>query len=191
MTRRTKTVIAVALALLVLLIILGLLWWLWGRGPATPTNVNQPITEPERLPLEIIDKQPSPVKAPDVEASLKATASTFTERFGSFSNQGSFENLEDVRPLLTVKMRGTVDALIADQRSTAAADGPYYGVTTQALVVTITGYDESLGRADVTVITQRAESKGTTANPRVFYQKINLKLVKIGDAWKVDEAVWE
>jgi len=189
MSRRTKSIVAIIILALVLL--LALLWWLWGRGPVMPTNVNQPTTEPERLPVEIIDKQPSPVKAPDVEASLKATASTFTERFGSFSNQGSFENLADVRPLLTVKMRGTVDALIADQLSTAAAGSPYYGVTTQALVVTITSFDESLGRADVTVNAQRAESKGTTVNPRVFYQKINLKLVKTGDAWKVDEAVWE
>lgn len=189
MSKRTKIMVAVTIVTLVL--VLGLLWWFWGRGPATPTNVNQSTTEPERLPVEVINKPPSPVKAPDVEASLKATASTFTERFGSFSNQGSFENLEDVRPLLTVKMRGTVDQLIANQRSTAAADSPYYGITTQALVVTITSYDESLGRADVTVNTQRAESKGTTVNPRVFYQKINLKLVKTGDVWKVDEAVWE
>lgn len=189
MSRRNKIIIVVAAVLVALLIIFGLVWWLGGRGPVTPAT-NQ-AGEPERLPVTSVNKPPSLVKAPDVEASLKAVASTFTERFGSYSNQGSFGNLEDLRGLLTVKMRGTIDSLIAEQRAKIVDSSTYYGITTQALVVTITSFDESLGRAAVTVNTQRSESKGSTVNPRIFYQKIDLKLAKVSDSWKIDEAVWQ
>jgi len=190
MTINRRTKIIASIVIIVLIIVFGLIWWLGGRGPTTPTNTNQGA-EPVRLPVETVNRPPSPVDAPDVEASLKAIAATFTERYGSFSNQSNFNNLDDLLPLLTVKMRGTIDAMVTAERAQAVADSPYYGITTQALVITITSYDEALGRAEVTVNTQRAESKGTTQNPRVFYQKIDLKLAKSGDSWKVDEARWQ
>ena len=67
----------------------------------------------------------------------------------------------------------------------------YSGVTTKALSVEIKTFEEASGKAEVIVNTQRQKSQGTTVNPEVYYQKLELSLVLAGGSWQVDEAKWE
>ncbi|MCL5794914.1 MAG: hypothetical protein M1338_00950 [Patescibacteria group bacterium] len=195
MTQRKK-IIFITIAVIALLIIIFFLWWLLRPKPIVfvpPTNTDS-VINPPKLPAAVsITNSPAsvPIKEPKTEAALKTIALTFAERFGSFSNQSNFENLNNLRDLMTVKMRGWADNYIAEQRNNLSAETGYYGVTTQALSVIITSFDESLGRADAQVSTQRQESKGSTQNPRVYYQSLYLKMVKTDSGWKVDEAAWK
>lgn len=196
MSRRTKIIIGIIIALVViLLLIIGILWWLnYVKKKAEPlTNVNEGIqipTTPSSASAGL-PEMTSPVGEPQLEATLKAIAFTFAERFGSYSNQGNFSNLEALRDLMTVKMKAWADNYQATEKVKLAENPRYYGVNTQALSAEITTFDETLGRAEIIVVTQRQEAKGTPANPEVFYQSLKLQIVKTEVGWKVDSAEWQ
>jgi hypothetical protein len=194
MSRRNKIIIAVLGAIIVILLIFGLIWWLNNRqGLAGRADTNQGLEAPSglpQIPAGLTNTAESPVKEPKLEANLKATAFTFAERFGSYSNQGNFSNLDDLRVLMTTRMKAWTDNYKASQKTTAEG-ATYYGITTQALSVQISEFDESLGRAEIIATTQRREAKGSTVNPKIFYQDLKLQLVKTGEGWKVDSAVWQ
>ena len=198
MENRRKIIIAVIIILVLLASGVGFWWWL-GLGQKTvgPSAglTNEPTDFRQQIPVSSAITNTNAlaplVKEVALESTLKSVARTFAERLGSYSNQGNFSNLEDLRSLMTVKMSGWADNYIAEQKAANASAGVYYGVTTLALAVNITAFDESLGRAEARVSTQRQEAKESTVNPRTFYQDLLLKLVKTAEGWKVDEAVWQ
>ena len=194
MSRRNKIIIAVLVAIIATLLIFGLIWWLNNRpGPAEGVDTNQGLEVPSglpQIPIGLTNTVESPVKEPKLEASLKAIAFTFAERFGSYSNQGDFSNLDDLRDLMTIKMKAWVDNYKASQEITAEG-AVYYGITTQSLSAQISEFDESLGRAEIIVTTQRGEARGSPVNPKIFYQDLKLQLVKTGEGWKVDSVIWQ
>jgi len=196
MSRRSKIIIAVIAIVVVLLIVAGLIWWLIMRPQLDreAVNANQGLQIPAGLPNTPPGSVNTPealLGEPELEAGLKAIALTFAERFGSYSNQGNFSNLDDLIDLMTVRMKAWSDNYIATNKLLPGDDPDYYGVTTKALSVQILNFDKSLGRSEVTVSTQRQEARGNTINPRIFYQDLNLDLVDSGDGWKVDRAEWQ
>ena len=191
MSRRNIIIIIAAVIALVLIIIL--VWWLFflrrpQPAPANPSAIEVPVTLPQAS-SGLANESQSPVFEPALESSLKAMALTFAERFGSYSNQSNFSNLDALRDLMTVRMKIWADSYQASQAG--IEDAAYYGVTTQALSAQITAFEESLGQAEIVVTTQRQEAKVSTVNPRVFYQDLKLQLVKTGEGWKVDSAEWQ
>lgn len=194
MSKRNKIIISI-IAVIVLIIIAILIWWFLQRGGLlqSTTNTNQTATAPQQLPIVsgLTNSSAVRIEEPKVEATLRAVAMTFTERFGSYSNQSGFQNLEDLQDLMTVKMKGWADNFVLEQRTLFTDNEVYYGITTSALSSVIVDFDESLGRAEVVVDNQRQESRGSTINPKVLYQKIQLRLVKTSSGWKVDEAIWQ
>jgi len=196
MSRRNKIIIAVIVAIVVLLIIIGLTWWLNMRQQPEGGTVdtNQGLQIPAGLPNTPPGSVNTPealLGEPELEANLKAIALTFAERFGSYSNQGNFSNLDDLRDIMTVRMKAWSDNYIATNKFLSEDGQDYYGVTTKALSVQVVNFDDSLGRAEVMATTQRQEAKGSTINPQVFYQDLKLNLVDSGDGWKVDRAEWQ
>ena len=131
------------------------------------------------------------VISPEKEKIQKKTnianlAASFSERFGSYSNQSDYANVEDLKLLMTPKMRSWADKYVAEGRSKMKKGEPYFGVTTKALSTKI--ISESDDKAEVLVSTQRTEKRDEEEN--VYYQKITLKLIKEGGMWKVDSAEW-
>ena len=194
MSKRNKIIIGI-IAVVILIIIAILIWLFLQRDVVTQPigNINQGATAPQQLPIVsgLTNSSAVKIEEPKVEATLRAIAMTFAERFGSYSNQSGFKNLEDLQDIMTVKMKGWADNFVLEQRSLFTDNEVYYGITTSALSVVIVDFDESLGRAEVIVDNQRQESRGSTINPRVLYQKIQLRLVKTSAGWKVDEAIWQ
>jgi len=190
MDRRRKIIIAGATFIIVLLIIFIVLWFL--NRPQTTVvpageNVNNGMLVPEDVPETIKDLPDGLIEQPALETDLRSIALIFAERFGSYSNQGNFSNLNELESLMTVKMKAYADIL----KSKSAASDIYYGITTKALTVKIESFEEAAGRSEITVTTQRQESKGTTLNPEIFYQDLKLQLVKTESGWKVDSATWQ
>ncbi|MFH2063069.1 MAG: hypothetical protein ABIJ46_02845 [bacterium] len=202
MTSRTKKVIgAVVLALVIILLAL-FLWLSGGEQPPSVVNTgnfpaNAPsggfnsssggvqfdvtqVTEPVRTPEE--------VAAPDQQTNLKRIAAAFAERYGSYSNQGDYRNLEELQSLMTDSMAAVTADYVARARSESAASPEYVGVTTRALVTEVDRFDLTGGEADVRVNTQREEI--TAAGSRVYYQELNLRFVMVGELWKVDSVEW-
>ena len=193
MQRRTRIIIAVVAVIIIVLIAL-FLWWLFNRSNLSlivNQNTNQPPPQ-EQLPSASTGLPPdATVLTPEkkLEATLTAIAMTFAERFGSYSNQGSYTNLDDSKSLMTIRMIAWSENYKASHP--IETNAPYSGVSTKALSAKVMSSDEATGRAEVTVVTQRQESQGTTINPRITYQSLKLSMVREGSEWKIDSAEWQ
>lgn len=119
-------------------------------------------------------------------------ALNFAERFGSYSNQVNFKNITDLKLYMTISMQDWADNYLAQQRSAAKDTSEYYGITTKAVAKEIKEFDDQQGRAVVLVKTIRQEASGNTDNfSDSFNQDITITIIKEGDVWKVDRAIWE
>src|SRR3989338_1989723 len=192
MSRRKKIIIITIIVIVVLLLIIGLFWWFWQKKPSPmATNTNQGLQIPDDVvrPSADLNTNVPPGQA-KLEAELKAIAMTFAERFGSYSNESNFSNLDDLKSLMTIRMKAWAESYKAEKSNDSTASD-FSGVTTQALSGEIQDLDESIGRAEILVNTQRRQAQGNPINPEVYYQKLKLRLVKSCEGWKVDSAEWQ
>ena len=118
------------------------------------------------------------------EQDLMAVARNFAERFGSYSSDSNFNNLEEVKAVSTVKLIGELQDII----DTAEVQPGFYGVSSWAMKVEI--LESAVGSAQVEVNLQRRETKEGQAE-FVYYQKLLLSLIRSGSAWLVDGAEWQ
>ncbi|MBN1779139.1 MAG: hypothetical protein JW816_02885 [Candidatus Buchananbacteria bacterium] len=191
-SKRNKIILLSILGLvLAILIVGGIYWYLNNKTTKVPLKESSdfvnvvPISGPpinSDEPLAVTEK-------PALQSSLKAVATTFTERFGSYSNESNFSNLSDLKILMTDKMKSWAIGFISQQLS--VDQSIYYGIDTKAINAKVKSFDEKAGLADIQVVTQRQEFKGGLENPKTFYQNLNLKLVQLNGAWLVDQASWE
>lgn len=120
------------------------------------------------------------------EDRILALARSFTERYGSFSNQNDFENLERLMIYMTAKLQNETNQFITSQEG--KDNSVYYGVTTSVVSLNIDKLEE--GRGVVLVSTRRRESKeGSTTD--VFSQTARIVLLKEGGEWLVDKFEWQ
>jgi hypothetical protein len=131
---------------------------------------------------------PPPVEGEEkVKADLNRLAAAFAERFGSYSNQGEYANLLDLKPIMTNAMQKWADEYIAKSKAENANISIYSGVTTRAVSVKITSLNDKNGTAKAVVNTQREKTGGVR---EIYYQNLELEFQKIKNEWKVDKAKW-
>jgi hypothetical protein len=154
-------------------------------------------TEPRRI-VVIEDQEQNQAQTPAASSGefgkedLMRMAASFTERFGSYSNQSNFSNIIDLRIFMSQKMKKWADSYVESERIKDAANDIYYGITTKAIAKDLKEYDDDLGRARVTVMTRRREATVTTGNfSNVIDQNIEIYFIRENGVWKVDNALWE
>ena len=125
------------------------------------------------------------------EASLKSIARSFAERFGTYSNQNNFENIEHLIPYMTERMKQWATNYLEEKRANPVYAGIYHGITTKSLSIDTVSYDTNAGTAEFMIKTQRRESTGSTSNSQLTYQDIQIKFRRDQGIWKVDEAWWK
>lgn len=128
-----------------------------------------PLTDSEKV---IADK-----------AVLQQTARYFTEIFGSYSSDNNFQNLKDLKSLMTTTYWAKWEKDLANITSNTT-----YSVWSQAMNATIDQYSASAGT--VTVLCKRGERKSKTEKENIFYQSAQVNLVKVNGTWLVDKVVW-
>lgn len=121
------------------------------------------------------------------ETRIVSLANSFTERYGSYSSDTDFENVEALRSFMTDTMSQSADVFIKQPYPTA--EGEFYGITTQTANVKITDYTEGASGATVEVDTRRTETKGIN-EAIIFSEKARLQFKKVSDSWKVDRFQW-
>lgn len=190
MTKRKK-IFSIVLTLVVLLLILILLWLVWqkpgGLALLKTTNNTPPVSiennvKTEETPSEVAALEPS-----SVESSLESLAATFAERYGSYSTESDFANLNDVMGLMTTTFKKETENFIASTKISS----DYYGITTRVLSVKVVSLDEVEGTATIEVSTQQEESKGSPRDSQLRYQKLVLGFLEVDGVWKVGSAVWQ
>lgn len=123
------------------------------------------------------------------ETDLKKLASSFAERFGSYSNQSQYDNIKDLKLFMSENMKTWADDYLEEQRSEEYS-GSYYGISTKSVTAKVQNFDKQAGEARVLVQTQRIESEEGKEDKRT-YQDIVLDFVKQDGSWKADQAEWQ
>ena len=161
--------------------------------PAAPVSQTTATPEPAATVKEPVTVQPvSPLKKAEVKADdLARMASSFAERFGSFSNQSDYGNLRDLQIFMTQGLKTWAENYIADARSKKGDTSIYYGIVTKSILSEVKQFDADSGQAEILVKTQRRESAGATGNSSSFYQDIIIKYRLEGSVWRVDGAYWQ
>lgn len=129
-----------------------------------------------------------PVAASDAVGRL---AMSFVERYGSYSNQSDYGNLENLYPFMTDAFADTTRAFVIAERRKGADTSIYFGVSTRAASFTVGGFDEQDGIASFTVITARQESVGVSSNVRRYTQNALVTMANVGGAWKISGLTWQ
>jgi len=138
-----------------------------------------PEPEPEE---EVVRTLPE-----DGPAGASTIARGFVERFGSYSTEGGYQNIEDVIAISTASLAERLEDLADSAR--ASSDDEYYGIST--LIISVKTLEETETTAVIEILTQRVESIGSPRNSTTVYQTITINLLKIGDEWFVDDFLWE
>lgn len=128
--------------------------------------------------------------APAPSDAVGRIAMSFVERYGSYSNQSDFGNLENLYPFMTDAFATSTRATVAAERRKGTDNSVYYGLTTRATAFTVGSFDEQAGTATMTVTTARQESVGSSADVRRYDQDAIVTMTNVDGAWKVSGLTW-
>ena len=193
MTARRRAILIVALALLLIGIIIFAIIYFWPKPvaapviaqPAAPTTVGTtPTPAAVQNPLK-----PIVLAAPAGSTAAAQMAELFAERYGSYSNQGDFQNLKDLLPVMTASYRAKTEVYLATAQPADVAN--YAGVTSLKISTQVRSYSDSAGTAVIAVTLQQQKSVGASVTPAISYRTLRMALKRAGKDWQVDSAVWE
>ena len=182
MERKHKIEIIIAV---LILLVLGILLFLYFMRPAIIENIREDDDievidgEDDDTPVETVDTS-------DLPDQPETIARVFVERFGSFSSESGYDNIDEVSALATSSLQ---DRLLGIAEGARGQDSEsYYGVSTTVLTFeTVASSDSSI---TLLITTQRAESIDSPANTTTRYQEIEVAMIASGDTWLVDSFTW-
>jgi hypothetical protein len=181
MSRRKIEVIAAVVILILLLILLFIIL----KKPKSEVDTTP---EPEQVVETMPEVNPADIPAPGV-VSASTVARIFIERFGSYSSETDFANVDDVMKLATPSYQDELEILVEGYRRQFDENSAYAGISTQ--VITIKTVSESDTEATFLITTQREESLGNPGNTTLRYQDAEVTVVKSGDDWLINALTWK
>lgn len=186
-----KKIIIIVLAVVVLSLVAVLIWSLFFRQQSQPELTETPDTVIDDVQIIAPDNLP-PAQNPRIEVEqnyllgVRPLAMSFAERFGSYSSQAGYEHIADLQLVMTPNMRQTINnSYFQDNLNSQIYDG----YQTKALRAEILSFNDR--EASIVVDTQRLHYREDRQEPEIFYQSIELKLLKFGEEWRVDQARWQ
>ena len=191
-----KTIITVILILLLIAAGASVLFWYWqsqqnsqitsdpmidvttdDSSKITLPSLNDPLTNET-------DSEPRIVPG---DSSLIANLYYFVERFGTYSNISDFQNVEDIKSVITDDFYNQVIAnrknLTFEETSTLEYEAY------DAKVIKVDWLDNTEIQATAKVTTRRHKITEDSNNP--FSQDIVVRLNKVNNQWLISEAVWQ
>lgn len=194
----TPKKIIIALIIILALAVVAYFLFLKPKPATEPQDITSPTEESKKSNQQ---SQPEagrplaetiqPASAEEVEyGQVRNLTLSFSERFGSYSNQAEYQNLLELKLQMTENLKNWTDNFIAQSRQSASIEDEYYSQTTKALSIKENYYDVASGQAEFIVTCQRQETTGSAAS-RAYYQKIKITLKKQTGAWLVDTAEWQ
>lgn len=197
MDRRKKIILVIAAVLVLIGILAVLLRPKRAAGPyesspagsLTPSSAGALTRSGGLVAAAPVNESVLPPSPPPAETAVRQVAMTFAERYGSFSSEGNFVNLEDLYTIMTERYQRSTEVELARLRQQPRS--PEFSSTTTVVVKVDVDLPsgETSQRAAARVLTQRTEVRGGVA-PRTYGQTLTIALVKISDGWRVDQATW-
>lgn len=193
MTDRRRAILIVALAVLLLGVIVAAIILVIRAIPkktvSLPAGQETSLPTPEQEAAAAIIRNPLvPAAAEPVGRTAAAQmAELFAERYGSYSNQGDYQNVRDLLPVMTSGYRAKTEATLAAAAPQRAQT--FEGVTSVKISSDVRSFDETAGTAVVGVTLQQEKISGTSTVSG--YRTLRMELKKIGEDWRIDAARWE
>jgi len=189
----TKIIILIIIGLVIIAgIVLGFLYLRQEPEPEPPAPVVDETQPPPREPITTEPQKPL-IQLPEMTEQEKSAeelqnlARVFAERYGSFSNQGGFQNIDDVKTLVTEDMKDWLEQKKQESMEKYPINDAYFGVTTSAPISKVESFTED--KAMIIVTTQRRETKnGETTN---YNQDIKIEFTKQDGKWLISGAYWQ
>jgi len=193
MTKRKKTILIISIILLIAIIVIAVYFLFLRDKIAIPfqTTPDQSL-ESETSEPQTFQASPQDTATPEESeyGQVKNLATSFAERYGSYSNQNNCQNLKELKVFMTQKMENWADNFIANSCN-IDSESAYHAQTAKALSTQEDFYSSDLGQAEFTVKCQRKEFIGSPNNPSTYYQDIKVTLVKQESEWQIDSAFWQ
>ncbi len=179
----------VLIIIVVLVLIIGALYFLiWRARP-----VVKPV-EPSPQPVEAGAEQGGAVDSTQpvidsvvlLQQELKNRARVFIERYGSYSSDANFANLEDLIPMMSESLANETKNYIAAQRAKEKVGQIFYSSTTRVLSIKFEDFIPDVS-AVFTALCQQQETKDKTTN--MVYKTVKLKMVFENNGWLIDSII--
>lgn len=145
---------------------------------SSTTNTNSSTTEtvaPERTEQE-------------EKTFILNLAKNFTERFGTYSNQNDFANLENSKVYATADMQARLDKIIDDNQKYKYQ--PYFSIDAEATSATLLEYEFGQDSAKAQVVAIRQETQSLPDKTTNYNQTAEVVLKKQNNTWKIDIITW-
>lgn len=181
--QRRKLIIA-ALVLFVLIILL-VLFWLLRTPSASPVPVDLDAVPSAEVRDTTVDTLTPPVTPGTADA--QTVARTFAERFGTYSSDVAFSNVEEVQELVTPAYYQVLQAQIQP----ASDYAEYQGRTTRAISTELVGGSEVSGSMTFRVTAQQEMTTRDRKNSKITYEQAQVTVVRSGEVWRVSAFAWE
>jgi len=208
LTKRKKIIwLIIILLLLIIAVLIYLFLTYFRQSSEVKTNLNANLNQaglPAQVPGPNVFNKPDLGVAAEIQGlnqgkavsetekqNVLFVASSFVERFGSYSNQSNYKNLDELNVFMTASMQNWIIRYKEDLKKQNPDINTYYALETKAISTQVRSLDEKAGRGEILVKTQRQEFKNSITNPRIFYQDILLNLVKVDNQWKINGAYWQ
>jgi len=201
-----KKIYAILLILLAILFIVGIIYFLFFYGKTKDnslvqteegkktSNIVGELKSIKKVVKKIVQKESKEGVVVDEEidkSNLEKKASSFAERFGSYSNQSNYENISSLKVFMSKKMKIWADKFIKEAREKEEDSSVYNGVRTKALISEMINFDKAKGEAKILVKTQKVKTNGESGNPVSKQEDILIIFIKENGVWKVDGAFWQ
>jgi len=199
MTQTAKSRLIVFVAILLVGTVVLLFAFLGGRKDAGKTANESPaigadqVSRPETVDTPAAPQGLQPVieiesrNAAGKTASLQV-AELFSERYASYSNQGRYQNLRDLLPIMTSEYRAETEMFLRSVSNTLPSES-YEGYTAVKVATKEIEYDAERGTVRYEVTLQQVKTAGTSA-PETLYPVLRVGLKKAGENWRVASAEW-
>ena len=187
--RRALFIVGLSLILIGIIVFSVLLLRRTVAQPPVPEQVEPDltqITESAPAPSDFVNPlivEPEPALG---STASRQMAELFAERYGSYSNQGDYENLRDLLPIMTARYRRSTEAFLKTAESRSGQ--PFEGVTSKKVSAETRNIDDD--SAVIAVSLQQERTSGSAA-PTVGYRTLRMELQLVGDDWRVAASTWE
>lgn len=197
--KQNKQLLAIGITFVIFVIIIALVYFLFFYGnkeralPLPGFKFSKEVEKIDNEKKEIKYVEPKKIESREMtKPELENFVMSFSERFGTYSNQADFNNITTLQPSMTDRMRAWSEKYVKEKRLENKSNKVYYGVITKAIALETIRYEDELGEAEFLVKTRRKSSFASKdMSDDAFGQNIEVVAKKIDGIWKIDEAFWQ
>ncbi|MDD3102371.1 MAG: hypothetical protein PHE59_04485 [Patescibacteria group bacterium] len=179
----------VILIIVILVLIGGTVWFLMSKK-------SQPILENKNIINQLVDQEntvnqnqvETETLVPTAEDLLKIDltnqARSFIERYGSYSTDSNYENLQELLPKMAQPLRTETESRIQKGVKKDMAVNDFFGLTTKIISINLDKFVPDSQAIFTAEIQEQAARLGQTD---ILYKTVKLTFIKSADEWKVGE----